>query len=128
MKRVRGGLLFLVACSMGAWIASGAGAGEIASKGACNATIGMSLQYANQIKVEVGDVADQCAELGALLNKFGSDGCFVRLEAGELAINRAATRGSDQADLSPLGETICSALVDVCGFGGYLPPGVCTEI
>ena len=118
-------LLVLIACSVG--VSLGAGVRAEGSVGACNASFGRAMQPVNQIKAGVGDVGEQCSELGTRLSEFASQGCFVELEAGQLAVNRAGTKGGDPEVQSPLGAAICNALVDVCGFGGLLPPGVCSE-
>jgi hypothetical protein len=70
-----------------------------------------------------GNAVSQCSSLAARLAEFTMEGCLDLFFAGDLAINKSSILGSDPERVSPMGESLCSALVDECGLP--LPMNIC---
>ncbi len=106
--------VILLGCCLGALLsASVATAGP---KGECNRILAKEVGQAEKIHNGV-DTAASCVDLIAGLIEFifNPNQCLVLLNNGDLFLNPD----------SGVFEHICDALINVCGFGPFLPPGIC---
>jgi hypothetical protein len=103
------------------WVAAGASADN--TRGECNSILAKGLGTVNKLNRGKGDTVKQCASLAGNLAEFMVDGCFDLFLEGDLSINKSSVLGGDSERLSPLGESLCSALVDECGLP--LPNDIC---
>ena len=111
MKKI-GVILF--GCCLGVFLsASVATAGP---KGECNRILAKEVGQAQKIHNGV-DTAASCVDLAGGLVEFitNPNQCLVLLNNGDLFLNPD----------SGVSENICDALINICGFGPFLPPGIC---
>jgi hypothetical protein len=96
------------------------------TRGQCNQTIAVALGAGHQVVVGVGDQEEQCLAVSAALLGFLGDGCLEFFDNGELRGLITASNAPQGDRVSPLGTTICTALIQ-CGLGPFLPPTVCPD-
>ncbi len=106
--------VILLGCCLGAFLsASVATAGP---KGECNRILAKEIGQFEKIHNGI-DTAASCVDLiGGLIEFITSPNqCLVLLNNGDLFLNPD----------SGVSENLCDALVNICGFGPFLPPGFC---
>ncbi len=106
--------VILLGCCLGALLsASVATAGP---KGECNRILAKEVGQAEKIYNGV-DTAASCIDLIAGLIEFifNPNQCLVLLNNGDLFLNPD----------SGVSQDICDVLINVCGVGAELPPGIC---
>jgi hypothetical protein len=111
MKKI-GVILF--GCCLGAFLsASVATAGP---KGECNRILAKEIGQIEKINNGV-DTAASCVDLiGGLAELITNPNqCLVLLNNGDLFLNPD----------SGVSQDICDVLINSCGFGPFLPPGIC---
>ena len=94
------------------WMGSSASAGN--ARGVCNSIVARGLGTVAQLNRGIGNPVSQCGKLAANLAEFTAEGCFDLFFSDELGINRASILGGEAERLSPLGVSLCTALVDEC--------------
>jgi len=106
--------VILLSCFLGAFLSvSVATAGP---KGECNRILAKEIGQAEKIHNGV-DTAASCEDLAGGLFEFllSPNNCVALLNNGDLFLNPD----------SGVSEDICDALINVCGFEPFLPPGIC---
>jgi hypothetical protein len=106
--------IILLGCCLGVFLsASVATAGP---KGECNRILAKEIGQIEKINHGV-DTAASCVDLVGGLSEFitNPNQCLVLLNNGDLFLNPD----------SGVSQNICDALINVCGFGSFLPPGIC---
>ena len=106
--------VILLGCCLGALLsASVATAGP---KGECNRILAKEIGQIEKINNGV-DTAASCIDLVGGLAEFitNPNQCLALLNNGDLFVNPD----------SGVSQDICDALINVCGFGPFLPPGIC---
>ncbi len=106
--------VILLGCCLGALLsASVATAGP---KGECNRILAKEIGQAEKIHNGV-DTAASCLDLiaGLIQFIFSPAQCLVLLNNGDLFLNTD----------SGVSEDLCDVLINSCGVGAELPPGIC---
>jgi hypothetical protein len=106
--------VILLGCCLGAIL--GASVATAGPKGECNRILAKKIGQAEKIHNGV-DTAASCVDLAGGLLEFATNPnqCLVLLNSGDLFLNPD----------SGVSEDLCDALINICGFGPFLPPGIC---
>ncbi len=106
--------VILFGCCLGAFLsASVATAGP---RGQCNRILANEIGQAEKIHNGVDTVASCVDLVGGLLEFISNPAdCLTLLNNGDLFLNPD----------SGVAQDICDALVNICPFGPFLPPGIC---